>query len=101
MDTLTILFIANILCATGDGISTDYTVKNYDFIELSPSKHLIGESPTWNTMLPWGIVEVIGSTLISKYLKQKKFKYWYVPQITICSLHSIGFGINCSQILKR
>lgn len=100
MDTLTLLFIANILCATGDGISTRYTVKNYDFIEQSPVKYLIGESPTYNSMLPWGIVEVMCCTFVSKYLRENNFKYWYIPQLTMCSMHSIGFTVNCSHILK-
>ena len=47
MDTLTILFIANILCSTGDMLSTDYTIHKYNHVELSPVKYLIGEKPTY------------------------------------------------------
>lgn len=101
MDTLTLIFIANMLCVTVDGMSTDYTIHEYNHIERSPIKYLIGEKPTYNSMLPWSIVEVALSTITSNYLREKGFKNWYLPQITICYLHSIGFGINCSYILRN
>lgn len=98
MDTLTMIFLAHLICSSADGISTDYAIKTNRFVEIYPAKIVLGEQPTWQTMIPWGIIEIAALTKLSDYLRDKKIKYWYLPQyLTICA-HGFGIGINIGNI---
>jgi hypothetical protein len=107
MDTLTLLLLFNILTTTADGISTDWrhdmTINGvrYHSKEIGPAKYFLGEDPDYLIMIPWGIIEVVGVTYTSKWLRKKRKSYWWVPQMSVSVAHGFCAGINFHTTIKN
>ena len=101
MNSIILVALLNLASVGADGYSTLYHAevdyRGYHFSrppEYGLAAPLIGARPTWQSMAPWGALEVCGLTSISYLLRRWHVQAWWMPQAAISMVHLYCAGCN-------